>query len=199
MTDITRIVDNQNIDGTSDNDFISIVGSNNTITAKAGDDTLDIAGNANQIFGDDGKDILNVGGNSNAIAGGTNDDLLTVGGDENTLDGGEGNDTLDAGGNNTLIGGAGNDVFKLPDTAENGKPGQSLIQDYQNGQDKLRLPQLQPNLNIGSSDNNSRTLNFDELTIAQQGQDTAISYKEDPLALLQGISASQITASDFVA
>jgi hypothetical protein len=254
MTNIDKMVDNQNLNGSLGKDFISNIGDNNIITAKAGNDTLDIVGDKNKLFGNRGNDTLDVVGESSMLVGGYGNDLLDHVGDNsnltggvgndtldtvgsgNTLTGGAGNDVLDAIGNDTLIGGAGKDTFRFTNATKEGDRDRSLIKDYVDGQDKLGLPKLQQSfkniegitindgiiigddngnvligdekdniivgdgsINLGNGNFNPQPLAFKDLTITQQGQNTAISYQGDLLAQLQGVSAGQITASDFVA
>ncbi len=179
----SKIVDNTTVSG----NVIKVVGDSNTLNAIAGDS------------------ILNVVGNNNVLSGESGNDVFSVVGDGNTLNGGLGNDVLSARGNNILIGGNGNDTFVLPPiylsspgTGE-AVQGQSLIRDFQLESDKLQLPTLTTVVKTGTGATSSfRVVDFNELTLASNGQNTYISYQGNPLAELQNIQASQIKESDFV-
>lgn len=161
---------------------ISVIGSGNTLNAQEGDASLGVVGDNNALNGGSG-----------------NDNLRAVGGG-NTLTGGLGNDTLIATGNNILIGGEGSDTFVLPSinlsSSGNTLQQQSLIQDFQLGLDKLQLPTT---ISTATGSTSSfRVVDFNELTLTTNGQNTYISYQGNPLAELQNISTSQLQATDFV-
>jgi len=106
---------NEDIEGTSEDDFIFTGG---------GDDTVDGGPGADDIFGGSGNDRLAGGGDDDHLSGGTGADVLVgdvdavgrmaeeVAGDD-TLDGGAGADEiLGQAGDDTLNGDGGNDVLK---------------------------------------------------------------------------------------
>jgi hypothetical protein len=76
-----------------------------------------------------------------------------------------------------LKGGPGRDRFVLL-----GGKNTDRILDFQNGIDLLELPVQ---------------LSFNDLNISQQGRNTLIQVGNNPLALLVGIQANQITNVDF--
>ncbi|GAB4386815.1 MAG: hypothetical protein Kow00121_54190 [Elainellaceae cyanobacterium] len=121
-----------------------------------------IDGNAanNQLTGDRGNDQLL--GNAGA-------DTLVEGDGADTLWGGKGRDLL--------IGGADADSFVL----ETG-PGQMLVQDFTNGEDKLGL---------------TAGLEFAALTVSDRQGNTTLQVGEDLLATLIGIESRLISAADF--
>lgn len=179
---ISRIVNTQTINGDSGNNNIAIIGSDNVINAGLGNDRIAIAGNSNTLNGEGDNDILAAVGNNNVLNGGTGDDILKA-----------------SGINNILSGGTGRDVFGVPDysygSLNRNLQGQSLIQDFEIGIDKLGLPTITA---FNGTSSTFRVLNFNELTITQQGQDTAISYQGNVLAVVKNIQVNQISATDFV-
>lgn len=179
---IASFTSDQTINGSFDQDVMSVIGSNNVINASAGNDHVAVVGHYNRLNGDDGSDTLAAVGNSNS------------------LDGGAGNDTLEAGGgNNTLTGGPDSDRFGLPD--RNDSPfvvepqGQSWIVDFTPGIDHLSLPTITTWDGLSTQ---SRILDFNELSMVQQGQNTAIDYQGDVLAVLENVQPGQLTVSDFI-
>ena len=178
---------------------ISTINSGSTIPGGIGNDRINVIGNGHIINADSGNDQVSAIGDSNTVNGEVGNDVLAVVGNANVLVGGTGDDILKAdGGTNTLIGGVGSDTFLLPDFRSgliSTTPGQSVVQDFAQGIDKLGLPTI--SISNGTSIT-SRVLDFNELTIAQQGEDTAISYQGTVLAVLQTIQAAQITRNDFV-
>ncbi|MBD2461908.1 cadherin-like domain-containing protein [Oscillatoria sp. FACHB-1407] len=116
----------------------------------------------------------------------TNDTLLGLDGNDtlmgrdgsDVLKGGRGNDTLiGEGGRDRLLGGLGRDIFVLQ-----AKSGLDIIQDFKNGQDRLRL---------------TGRLRFQDLTLRRQGRHVLIGTRQESLALLQGVAIAQINAADF--
>ena len=106
-----------------------------------------------------------------------NDTIRGLGGND-TIRGLGGNDRIDGGnGKNILFGNAGSDVFAL-------KKGKDLniIKDFKSV-DRLSL---------------GNGMQFDDLTISQQGRNTVISAGQDVLAKLGGVNPKQIAASSFI-
>jgi len=178
---IGSIVSNQTISGDSSDNTIGIIGNNNVINAGSGDDRVGVVGDSNTLNGEVGADILAAVGASNFLRAGSGNDFLKA-----------------DGGNNTLNGGEGRDIFGLPDIvrqSNNSIQGQSTIQDFEKGVDKLGLPTL---ATFNGTSSSFRVVNFNELTVANQGQNTAISYQGTVLAILEGIQSNEISATDFV-
>ncbi|MBC6472616.1 MAG: hypothetical protein GDA48_07255 [Hormoscilla sp. GM102CHS1] len=98
-----------------------------------------IYGEGNDILLDTGNDTLIGDGGSDNLHGGFGDDHLEGHGGRDTLHGGPGNDTLIGGGGkflrDILIGGEGADIFVLSRTDW------STIQDFEDGTDKIKLPE----------------------------------------------------------
>ncbi|MEO0409597.1 MAG: hypothetical protein AAF289_19830 [Cyanobacteria bacterium P01_A01_bin.135] len=104
------------------------------------------------------------------------DDLFGNGGGD-TLRGGGGEDDLVGGrGRDLLIGGGGEDTFILEPR------GNDIIRDFRDGVDELGL---------------GARLEFRNLDITQQGDDTLISANGRRVALLLGVDASDITRADL--
>ncbi|MGK7898446.1 MAG: carbohydrate-binding protein [Xenococcus sp. (in: cyanobacteria)] len=161
------------------------------LRGNAGDDSL-VGGNDNDLLrGGAGADILSgnadddslIGGNDNdTLRGGTGLDQLFGQAGNDRLNGGNGDDTLNGGtGRDILIGGSGSDRFFL-------MPGvtgdHDIIRDYQDGLDRLVL---------------TNGLSVNDLTISQSGANTRIreTATNQTLAILNGITASNITHHDF--
>ncbi len=179
---ISKIADNQTISGDLGSNDIAIIGSSNVINAGAGSDKIAVVGSGNTLNGEGDNDILTAVGDNNILNGSTGDDILKA-----------------IGVNNILAGGIGHDTFGLPDRSylpsNTAVQGQSLIQDFEIGVDKLGLPTI---TTFNGTSSTSRVLNFNELTMTQQDQDMAISYQGDILAIVKNIQANQINSTDFV-
>ncbi|PSB67532.1 hypothetical protein C7B61_05680, partial [filamentous cyanobacterium CCP1] len=152
-------------------DFVR-VGTNrkNRLAGRSGNDVLLGLGGNDRLIGRGGNDILSGGRGNDVLRGSVGNDVL---------EGGAGNDTLIGGrGNDTLVGGRGRDVFVLEKA-----PGRDVIRDFKRGQDRLGL---------------ARGISFDNLDFRNRGRNTLISVDNDPLALLRGVRANQITIADTV-
>lgn len=111
--------------------------------------------------------------------GGGNDTIIGSAGAE-VIRGGDGNDAVGGkGGNDLLYGGSGRDTF----TFDQGW-GRDTVADYRDNYDKLDMRA-------------SGAHAFAELTVAQVGVDTVVSFGGDEV-VLQGINAHSITQSDFM-
>jgi hypothetical protein len=151
-----------------------------------GDDVLQGTNDSDRINGLGGNDRISIEGNFGVLLGGSGDDALTgnQGNDSllgelgnDILVGSLGNDILNGGANtNELRGGEGQDLFVL------NRNGFATIEDFQGGLDTIDL---------------AGSLTFSDLNIAQQGSDTAIRFGETELAILPGIEANSLNASDF--
>ncbi|MBE9095002.1 Mbeg1-like protein [Tychonema sp. LEGE 07203] len=145
---------------------------NNSATGGKGEDT---------IIGNGGNDTLRGNRGNDSITGGAGDDFLYGGRDNDYLEGGDGNDLMSGEfGSDILIGGAGRDRFVL----ESGG-GADVIVDFKKGEDLIAL---------------SRGLTFPLIRVSQGGDGALISIPitGEILATLTGVSASDITQTDFV-
>lgn len=111
------------------------------------------------------------------LTGNKGDDLLVGGAGDDRLQGDAGDDTLTGGGGfDVLSGGRGRDTFRL------GGNSADRIRDFQNGVDRLELPNL---------------LSFSDLSITPQRQNAVLRLGNRELAVLVGTPVAQIDASDF--
>ena len=175
------------LQGTINNDVLFSFNHGDTLTAGAGNDVV-YGGEGNDIlqgeagsdklYGEGGQDTLFGGSENDILYGGAGDDTLYGGAGNDILFGEGGNDTLFGGtGNDTLLGGEGNDIFGLV-LGEDA----DIIVTFVDGQDKLGLPS---------------GINFTDLLIMPDGNNTRIVYGAETLATLQGIESNLITNNDF--
>ena len=132
------------------------------------------------INAENGKDTVIGTAGDDILRGGNGKDTLLGNGGDDTLFGGNGADILNGGGgNDTLNGGNGNDIFVLSRTGN----GTDTIQDFAVGQDQIGL--------LGG-------LSFGQLSFANVNGSAAIRLGTETLALLTGVTANQLVASNFV-
>ncbi|MGJ3246703.1 MAG: Calx-beta domain-containing protein [Elainellaceae cyanobacterium] len=165
--------------GGADNDKLYGGNSSDTLRGGSGDD-LHICGAGNDTArGGRGNDKARGGGGSDTLIGGDGNDILFGGGGEDLLIGGSGNDLLNGRrGEDLLVGGSGEDTFVI---AVN--QGLDTIRDFESGDDKLKI--------LGS-------VEFSSLSITQAGNGALVSFENKDIALLVGVEATVISASDFV-
>jgi Ca2+-binding RTX toxin-like protein len=145
-------------------------------TAEA-DRMLGLGGN-DRLLGRAGNDILLGGRGDDDLRGQQGDDTLKGGSGQDILRGGAGQDILYGNsGRDTLIGGGGADTYVIGESA-----GLEEIRGFTDGVDRLAL--------LGG-------LNFNDLTLQEQRGTTIISVLNNPIALLQNVPRSLISASDF--
>ena len=144
-----------------------------------GDDYIFGVFGRNTISGGNGNDYIVGGTDQDTIFGGSGNDTLLGSFGNDTIVGGAGDDLIDGGaGNDVLTGDAGRDTFVLARYA-----GSDTVTDFAKGQDLLGL---------------SGGLSFGQLSLRQSGADTLIQTNGSTLATLTGVSATLITATDFV-
>ncbi len=126
--------------------------------------------------GNDGYDGR--GGSQGAnVTGNAGNDALYGGSGNDSLAGGDGDDTLaGGGGTDTLTGGAGRDVFDL-----GAGSGADIVTDFTPGTDVIGARGFAA-----------------YQSLAQQGADTLVRFSGSDTLLLQGVTASLLTAADFV-
>jgi len=115
-------------------DYIGVVGNNNTLNGGAGEDVLEVYGNDNRLNGGDDNDTLGASGNNNVLNGGPGEDTLVSVDGNNTLNGDadndelfgmDGKDILNGGpGDDSLEGGGAADTFKFSFTLDQ-EPGEA--------------------------------------------------------------------------
>ncbi len=166
----------ENLTGTSQSETINGDSNANILMGSGGADTI------NGYAGDDTLDAGNGDSLANTLNGGSGDDTLKAYGGADILDGGTGADTITTGsGSDTIIlrSGDGGGTVAAAD----------IITDFSDGIDALGL---------------AGSLSFASLTIVQgsgsNANDTLISITStgEYLAVLQGISATNVTGSDFM-
>ncbi|MGR3463243.1 calcium-binding protein [Limimaricola sp.] len=162
---------NDRLDGGIGNDLVAGGGGADFLVGGKGADTLRGKVGADVLIGNQHRDMLH---------GGAGDDRLQGNLGRDTLFGGNGADTLDGGRHNdVLTGGAGADIF----TFRNRKNGDDVITDFEDGSDLIAFTRT--------------SLDFEDLTIENQGNDTVISYGPSQITLL-GIDANSIERDDFL-
>ncbi|WP_170577838.1 beta strand repeat-containing protein [Ruegeria arenilitoris] len=114
---------------------------------------------------------------------GSDDGDVIVGSDlSNVLNGGAGGDLISGeGGDDILIGGLGRDTFSFGEDF-----GNDVIQDFEIGRDQLQFGDLGPD--FGGAVN-----------VAQDGNDTLITFGNEGSVRLAGIISADLTEDDFVA
>ncbi|MBD1913631.1 MULTISPECIES: calcium-binding protein [unclassified Leptolyngbya] len=160
------------------NDIPVVRGSNGNDPMQGGakNGILIAQGGRDRANGGAGDDIIDGGAGGDVLLGGTGDDILIGGVGNDRLLGNAGADLLDGGaGRDRLTGGIGSDTFVLGN-------GFDIITDFRNGQDFIGL---RGNLSLGA------------LQFVQQGNSTVIQANGQQLALLQGVSVSQLNTPDF--
>jgi Ca2+-binding RTX toxin-like protein len=184
------------LDGGSGSDTASYAGSSGGVrvdlyhgTGLYGDAHGDTLANIENLTGSDNRDTLLGNGGNNILTGGGGGDVLWARGGDDTLYGEagndylvghSGNDTLDGGiGDDTLAGGSGADTFVF-----DGSWGDDTVTDFEDGIDLLDF--------TGSG------LTFGDLSISQSGSDTLVEDAFGNSITLSGITASDITADDFL-
>lgn len=191
------------ISGTTGNDELITVGSNDELLGLEGNDILDAGGgkgnnilrggagndelfaNKNdELYGEEGDDFLySDGQGNNLLDGGEGNDIIFP--DRNdTVDGGIGDDIIFAGrGANTFTGGLGKDTFWIANVELPENP--TTITDFNFAEDTIRVDL-------------AGVENFSDLSITQQANDSIISALGRQLAILQGVAPSQLNPQDLV-
>ncbi|GEM_PF-6493387 len=166
------------LSGTASADQIRGQGGNDKLLGLAGDDLLVCGRGNDRAIGANGDDLLKGAAGADKLKGGRGDDhLLGQNGDDRLL-GGRGNDRLEGGkGENVVIGRAGRDVFSLH------RRGTSIIRDYQDGRDRIELPD---------------TVRLGALETNQVGRSTEIELRNQTLAVLRNVDATDLSRADFV-
>jgi len=187
--------------GTESADNIFGLGGNDTITGLGGNDALFGGSGMDLLNGNQGDDNIFGGKNDDFILGGIGNDFLRGDFDQDIIRGEDGNDTLFGGRGNdqlfgdegndtlsgdrgvdTLTGGTGFDVFVL---VENGE-GPDILTDYNDADDSIQLP---------------RGITFNNLQIqGNSANQTIISIAStgERLAILNGVSPSELSSIDFI-
>lgn len=154
-------------------------GSDHQIKGTSQRDRLEGTPQKDTLMGLGDNDTLLGLGNQDRLLGGNGQDRLIGGRGNDVLHGGVGGDRLMGGrGADIYRGGAGRDVFVI-----GAYQGRDKIIDFRDGSDQIDL---------------AGDLTFRNLQLTQQGQNTLISFNDNPIALLRGIKVEQITTADFI-
>ncbi|MBD1913520.1 MULTISPECIES: SGNH/GDSL hydrolase family protein [unclassified Leptolyngbya] len=185
--------------GDQGNDILSggagidfVFGGENNDIAFGGNDNDRILGQAGAdiLIGDRGNDYIRGGLGNDYLLGGEGDDTLLGEDNNDILNGGVGNDSLSGGaGGDRLDGGAGADVLRGGLGADRfvARPdgGKDIIRDFIQGQDRLDVS------NFGFD-------TFDELIDEVTLVGTTIAFNTTDSVRLLGVSATSLTAADFI-
>jgi hypothetical protein len=162
---------------------------NDRIEGGKGDDLAGGGLQQDVVLGRSGNDRLNGNRGNDRLRGGSQNDILAGGIGQDTLTGGGGEDTMQ--------GGSGRDLFVY----RNARHGIDTILDFTISEDRIGLR------NIFERGNYNRTPRFDRYVRLQQvGSDTLLRIDANGdasggfrgLAILSGISASELSAASFV-
>lgn len=192
-TETSGTVGSDTLVGTSANDNLNGLGGNDTVAGDLGNDLIDGGDGDDVLRGDlnsrepggsvGGNDTIYGGAGSDRIGGKAgNDELLGDAGDDQIY-GDDGDDLLRGGlGNDTLVGdnfsgGNGLDTFVLA-----AGEGTDTILDFQAGEDFIGL---------------TGGLTFGQLSITQDGQNAAIAFGDQTLAILTGVNTSTLSEVVF--
>ncbi|MEB3214787.1 MAG: DUF4114 domain-containing protein [Nostocales cyanobacterium 94392] len=191
------------INGTTGNDELITVGTNDELLGLEGNDILDggdgegnnilrggagddelFANKNDQLYGEEGDDFLYSDGEGNNLLDGGegNDEVFPDRND--TVDGGIGDDIIFAGrGGNTFTGGLGKDTFWIANVELPENP--NTITDFNFAEDTIRVDLADVE-------------NFNDLSITQEGNDSIISALGRQLAIVQGVASSQLNPQNVV-
>ena len=199
-------------------DYIQGNAGNDTIDGGAQGDRINGGADNDLIAGGDGYDTVNGNMGNDTITGDTGSDSLRGGQGDDQIAGGDGDDTLSGDlGTDRLTGGAGADLFRFGgmDSSVGGTL-HDEITDFTHNTDHIALPFVPGSLIIGAAvDQGSAAAaanaamaahaGFQEAAAIQVGGDTYLfasatgaSDTADMMIKLDGVTASQLSLSDFV-
>jgi Ca2+-binding RTX toxin-like protein len=154
-------------------------GFRNTIFTGSGADVIS-AGSRDVITGGSGDDVITAtAGDGNRLSGMSGDDQFFIGSAANRALGGAGNDVftlLETAGTNYLNGGAGADQFWLIDAPGDQPAAKQYVMDFSAGEDKVGL----------------RGLSFSALSFSQVGADTLLSVSGAAIGHFSNLSVSTL-------
>jgi peptidyl-prolyl cis-trans isomerase B (cyclophilin B) len=180
---------------------------NDLVNGSSGVDAINGNQGFDTINGNDGIDYLRGGTDGDVVRGGNGNDILNGNRGNDLVDGGEGDDFVRGGQeDDTLIGGSGNDYLL-------GDFGRDILTGGRGADTFL----LRADTNVGVTNSNAADLitdfstgeldfigvigvNLSDLLYVQSGNDTQIKLNNgDILGVVQGVSASIVQGSTFVA
>lgn len=145
-------------------------------------DKVEGKGGADIVFGGKGNDLLKGDAGNDQLFGEDGNDELQGDAGNDELFGGAGSDILEGGrGNDVLSGGADADLFVFGDRIG----GADIILDFQDGVDHIEFDLLRVN-------------SMRDITITQQADGDALVTWAGGSVELVGVSASSLTAADFL-
>ena len=166
----------------------------------AGNDTVDVElgnGYENKIFTGSGADVI-YAGSRDVITGGSGDDVISAtGGDGNRLSGMSGDDDFIIGSAaNRALGGAGNDVFTVLETAGtnylNGGAGADQFWLIDAPGDMPTAKQYLMDFSAGEDKVGLRGLSFSALSFSQVGADSLLSVSGTAIGHFNNLSVSTL-------
>src|SRR4028119_1823288 len=176
--------------GTEGNDVLNGTFGDDALYGRGGNDIIFGGEGVNTLLGEDGNDLIYGGFQTDYINGGNGNDVIYVPGGNNTIYGGAGNDFIySSSGDDLILGGAGNDRIFL------GGGNDIVVLQINKGVDRIHNFQVgQTTLGLSGG------LTFENLAIAQSGNDTLIKFANtgEDLARLNWVEASSIGSSSFV-
>lgn len=138
------------INGLGGDDVINGDAGKDKLYGDGGNDRLGGGNDADILSGGEGNDRLDGGNGNDLLNGGAGADFLADSNGDDKLEGAAGNDTINAGagddriyggaGDDVMLGGLGADIFFFEETG-----GRDQIGDFQRGQDKIDLTDLDAN------------------------------------------------------
>ena len=167
------------------NDLVDLTGgSNNRVKTGRGNDLIFVS-SKNKVFGGAGGDIFDAtdGMGGNRMSGGKGDDIFLLGKNDRAL-GGKGKDLffVQSGGDNVISGGKGADQFWIA-SAEIPKSANTVL-DFKAGTDV-----------IGILDSASLGISASTLDVSDDGVNTTITFGDDTLAVLNGVTDFDVNSS----
>jgi Ca2+-binding RTX toxin-like protein len=191
--DTDTILGFERIRGGTGRDALTGDGQNNTLRGQDGLDTLTGNAGVDKLYGEVGNDALN---------GGDGNDRLWGGDGRDNLNGGTGDDVLMGGMDvDVLTGGTGADRFVWTDTLEfvsSGLTGIERITDFQQGQDKIDLSQI--DAVPGGADDPyafvATWTDFNNVAVRTTATQTFVIINATDFIRLDGVFT--LTAADFI-
>ena len=161
--------------GTDEDDRINAFDGNDLIFSGLGDDSVWGGGSSDLLKGEGGNDMLYGGPGSDFVYGDAGNDRLFGGTEDDIMAGGDGDDLLRGSlGYDVLTGDEGRDIFVLA-------PGEGtdIITDLELDLDTIVL---------------YAGITTENISVDQIGEDTALGFNDETLAIVSGIDASDLMA-----
>ncbi|MGB3404495.1 MAG: calcium-binding protein [Microcoleaceae cyanobacterium] len=179
--------------GGSGNDWLYGQHGDDRLWGGEGNDTLDGGQNQDQLWGEAGNDNLSGGDGDDRLYGGSGGDRMTGNSGHDQLFGEGGNDTLIGGTwNDQMTGGTGQDrfIFEQGNSFLSGE--YDRILDFQIGIDKIEFHNFS-----GLNSSNGFNQLVSQGYLKQSGSNTIIQFNSGGQLLIEGVSLTDLSASDF--